>query len=333
MDKNKIIFIREYKRHSLKAHWENWDVAHDNQYLTGMDRSLWLKLTRRGHGDFLLRRELNEKLMKNRKLIVVCEHFRYHPRFLMGFLHRTYPDKHLLYWLRNTLFAEQFNTGLNAQNIKEFLALQNQYHFHVISFDKGDCAKYGLLYAPQCIDFPGFEDALQFEAPYTIQQDVIWLGKDKGRVEKLKTLKDFLDKHQISYQMQIVAEDDKIYDSTMIFALINHNVPYKQYLQDVLHSRAIIDFYQKGQNGLSIRPIEAMRLKKKLITDYQDIDTYDFYRKENIFIMGKDRMEDLPYFLHSPYEDIPEETIQQYSTVGMIQSVYQQLNWDLGELE
>lgn len=333
MNKNKIIFIREYKRHSLKAQWEDWDVAHDNQYLTGMDRSLWLKLTRRGHGDFLLRRELNGNLMKNRKLIVVCEHFRYHPRFLLRFLHQTYPDKHLIYWLRNTLFAEEFNTGLTEQNIDEFLALQDLYHFRIVSFDKGDCDRYGLLYAPQCIDFPGFEDASLFEGPHIIRQDVIWLGKDKERAEKLKALKDFLDIHQISYQMQMVAEDDKMYDPSLTSILIHQNVPYKQYLQDVLQSRAIVDFYQQGQQGLSIRPIEAMRLKKKLITDYKDMNTYDFYRKGNIFIMGKDPLEELPDFLHSPYEDIPEEIVRQYSTAGMIRSVYRQLHWDLDELE
>ena len=49
-------------------------------------------------------------------------------------------------------------------------------------------------------------------------------------------------------------------------------------------SKCILDAPQKGQNGLTIRTIECLGAKRKLITTNKDIVNYDFYCPENIYV-------------------------------------------------
>lgn len=68
--------------------------------------------------------------------------------------------------------------------------------------------------------------------------------------------------------------------------------------QDIIqlykHSKAILDITYKRQNGLSMRTIESIGLKKKLITNNQNIKTYNFYNQNNVFLYNdSDNMYDI----------------------------------------
>ena len=64
-----------------------------------------------------------------------------------------------------------------------------------------------------------------------------------------------------------------------------HYVPIngEEMNQLFLNSRCILDSPQAGQLGLTIRVLEALGAKKKLITTNKDIKNYDFYKEENIY--------------------------------------------------
>ena len=59
-----------------------------------------------------------------------------------------------------------------------------------------------------------------------------------------------------------------------------HYVPLKgKEMDDVYESsRCVLDSAQAGQLGLTIRVLEALGAKKKLITTNEDVVNYDFYR-------------------------------------------------------
>lgn len=333
MNKEKVVFIKEFKRNSLNAGWSGWPVLMDNHYVTGLDRKLWIWLVTHGYGDFLLNRELNTPVMDNKKLIVVREHFRFHPQYVLRFLRKTFPNKRIIYWFRNTLFGEYYNTGITPENIMEFASLQEELNFRIVSFDKGDCRRYGFAYIPQSVDYPGLETLAASHAECSLKWDVIWLGKDKERADFLLYLKGQFDAQDVSYKLQMRAEEVKTYAPGLKDVLIHKDVPYQQYLQDALASKAIVELCQPGQEGLTNRAIEAMLLKKKLITDYSEVDTYDFYRENNVFILGKNDISQLKTFLSLPYEPIPAEIVNQYTTEGMIRYVYGALGWNLHELD
>ena len=75
----------------------------------------------------------------------------------------------------------------------------------------------------------------------------------------------------------------------------------------------MLDLKLKVHNGLSLRFFEALKYEKKIITDNQDVINYNFYDAENIFILGKDSMDRLDYFLNSSYQPIDENIRKQYS--------------------
>ena len=58
--------------------------------------------------------------------------------------------------------------------------------------------------------------------------------------------------------------------------------------------------------------MEALFYEKKLITNNKNIINYDFYCKENIFILEKDDIEELPQFLKTPYKKIDNEIVNKY---------------------
>lgn len=80
----------------------------------------------------------------------------------------------------------------------------------------------------------------------------------------------------------------------------------------IIESKCILDAPQSGQTGLTIRTIECLGAKRKLITTNKDVVNYDFYRPENIYVYdGKiDISND---FFKKDYQDIDDKIYKKYS--------------------
>lgn len=74
----------------------------------------------------------------------------------------------------------------------------------------------------------------------------------------------------------------------------------------------ILDSPQEGQVGLTMRAIEALGSKRKLITANADIENYDFFRKENIYIYDGTFDFSSPFFTE-PYVEIDSIIYGKYS--------------------
>lgn len=93
-----------------------------------------------------------------------------------------------------------------------------------------------------------------------------------------------------------------------------HYIPLKgKEMNDIYESsRCVLDSAQAGQLGLTIRVIEALGAKKKLITTNEDVLNYDFYRPENIYVYkGKVDLNDI--FFKSEYKEIEKTVYEKYS--------------------
>ena len=80
----------------------------------------------------------------------------------------------------------------------------------------------------------------------------------------------------------------------------------------IKYSKCILDVGNNDNAGLTVRVMESLFLEKKLITNYKNIVKYDFYNKNNIFIIGVDNLEQIKDFINSPYEKIDSEKIKYY---------------------
>ncbi|MDM0906259.1 hypothetical protein QTI73_11165 [Clostridium perfringens] len=80
----------------------------------------------------------------------------------------------------------------------------------------------------------------------------------------------------------------------------------------ISNSRCILDCAQSGQSGLTIRVLEALGAKKKLITTNKDIINYDFYREENIYVY-KGNFDYNSVFFSKSYVELDKDIYEKYS--------------------
>lgn len=101
-----------------------------------------------------------------------------------------------------------------------------------------------------------------------------------------------------------------------------HFVPLKGEEMDelIIKSRCILDSPQAGQTGLTIRVLEALGAKKKLITTNEDVRNYDFYRPENIYVY-KDEFDLTDIFFSSEYCEIESEIYENYSLRSWLKKI------------
>lgn len=170
------------------------------------------------------------------------------------------------------------------------------------SFDMDDCKKYNMKY-----NTTFYLDNI--ELPKTTQiYDVVFIGKDKGRREYLDNLIKQFEFNEIKSFFYIV--DD--YISRWNSNIQNPPISYEKYLEYLSKSKAIVDVIQEGQTGLTLRPMESIFFKKKMITNDQSIIENDFYDPHNIFILGIDDFNTINNFINSPYKELPNEIIDKY---------------------
>ncbi|WP_114634265.1 hypothetical protein [Vibrio splendidus] len=77
-------------------------------------------------------------------------------------------------------------------------------------------------------------------------------------------------------------------------------------------SKIIIDITQPGQGGLTMRTLEALGLRKKLVTTNRDIVNYDFYHPNNIYIIDRDNLKVPESFIDDDYVELNEDVYDRY---------------------
>lgn len=118
----------------------------------------------------------------------------------------------------------------------------------------------------------------------------------------------------------------KVYSQEEKVCLLSHEVPYDKVIEKDRRSKAILDIVQDNQRGLTWRTVEALLLRKKLITTFKDVKKYDFYCKENVFIWGEDDIRALKTFIDSPYKVIDKDIVEQYTFAGWLKNLKQHLS-------
>ncbi len=101
-----------------------------------------------------------------------------------------------------------------------------------------------------------------------------------------------------------------------------HYVPLKGAEMEKLYknSRCVLDSAQAGQIGLTIRVLEALGAKKKLITTNEDVVNYDFYCPENIYVYdGKIDLEN-PFFKND-YKEIDKDVYEKYALRNWLREI------------
>lgn len=92
-------------------------------------------------------------------------------------------------------------------------------------------------------------------------------------------------------------------------------------LKHIEDSRIIIDIQHPKQTGLTMRTIEALGARRKLITTNSNIKNYDFYRPENIYVIDRQNPKIDINFMKTDYIELDSKIYQKYSISGWINDI------------
>lgn len=84
------------------------------------------------------------------------------------------------------------------------------------------------------------------------------------------------------------------------------------------NSKAIFDVQYPKNTGLTMRTLETLGMRRKLITTNEDIKTYDFYNESNICVINRNAPKLDADFFKTDYDDLPKDVYQSYSITNWI---------------
>ncbi|MHC1684883.1 MAG: hypothetical protein AB6733_18400 [Clostridiaceae bacterium] len=211
--------------------------------------------------------------------------------YFIKWIKKKSPSNRYIFWYWNPV-----------RNNRKPLSMKNSF-CEMWSYSPVDCTKYKLI--PNTTFY--FKELHVNNSE--VENDIFFIGKDKGRLPALLELEKKFKSMKLRTYFHITP--DKLYH-------LKTNKIYKKTLSyDVLlghigKSKAILDYVEQTDDGLSLRPMESLFFKKKLITNNRLIVNYDFYNSNNIFVLGVDDIDNLTNFLDMPYEEISNEIIEKY---------------------
>lgn len=161
----------------------------------------------------------------------------------------------------------------------------------VWTFNHKDAEKYGWkvntqFYFRPCIVKSNDEAMVAF-----------FVGKDKARYRQLIELSEKLEKYAIKCNFKIIPEKGGIYKDGSI--LLEEQMEYREVIDNITKTQFIVDYVQNNQDGLTVRALEALFYNKKIITNNLNIINEPLYNSQNIYIVGKDKWEQLEEFIQN----------------------------------
>ncbi len=106
-----------------------------------------------------------------------------------------------------------------------------------------------------------------------------------------------------------------------------YNIKTKPFSQvqiiDLYHkSKCVLDIPSATQSGLSMRTIECLGMKKKMITTNADVIKYDFYNSNNIMIIDNDfDFSRLKIWMNKPYIELDSSIYKEYSIENWVNTI------------
>ena len=212
----------------------------------------------------------------------------------LEWIRKTNPNTRIILWLWNTV--KEIGSNIPLDRVPD--------NIEIWSYSKYDCEKYNLQY--NTTFYPYIIKNTNRPAEY----DVLFVGKDKGRLDDILSIKQTLEECGLKTYFHI----SPTHKYELYFkSVYKSKIPYSTVDELISKSRCILDCEVDSTAGLTIRPLEALYRHKKLITNNKSVCDEDFYNAHNVFIYGKDDNKRLYDFVKSEYVDNSQEVLDEYT--------------------
>lgn len=175
------------------------------------------------------------------------------------------------------------------------------------TFDAQDSKTYLLKYNPQ---FYVKQNTLPKN---NIKYDVVFVGSDRNGVMTerrhiLSNLYIMFQKLAISSKICVLTTSNDIIPDIKTTKFIDSS----EYNNIISQGKVMIDIVEPGEEWMTLRPLLALSNQKKVITNNIYIKKEPYYSKENVFILGADKEDDLKDFIMTAFQEIPKEVMEYY---------------------
>ncbi len=196
----------------------------------------------------------------------------------------------------------------------------------IYTFDPVDAERFDWRYRPlffkkeECkVDKNKKYDFIFLCSMHTRRMQV--LLKLKGLAEKYdKTLFSYIYVPKLQYIKEAILKRSPLYKGGRD-ALHFTSLPMAETNDIYNHTHCFVDYTFPQQNGLSMRTIESVGHKCKLITNNRHVIDTDFYDPANVYIYDPDNFDVPKAFIDEPYKDIPQDVYERYSLEGFLQDI------------
>ena len=182
------------------------------------------------------------------------------------------------------------------------LSTIQKHRFQVVTYDELDAEKFGFRWHTQFFNIKPYQHVSSLKDS-SILYDFFFVGYTKNRVKEIENIQALLS----SYTCKFVTVHST-----------SEYIPYIHYMEMALQSRCLVEIVHTGDPSCTLRPLEAMAIHRKLLTNNPAVRNYSFFRPQNIFILGEDDISKLPEFLHSPFESVPSDIVESYDVNSWI---------------
>lgn len=194
--------------------------------------------------------------------------------------------------------------------VKSKLMILNKLGYNLTTFDSADAQKYGIEW------IRNVDRKIQIKDLDQIIYDFYFIGMPKGREYIINNLKNKLEQKGFKLNFILIKSREDVIS------------PFDNIVNSA-HSRCIVDIVSPKyhQVGLTLRPFDAMFLKKKIITTSFNITQYDFFNSNNIYVIKDDKLTGIEDFMNKPYVNLSNEIINSYEINNWVEQ-FMDLNND-----
>lgn len=214
-------------------------------------------------------------------------------KFAVQWIKKKYPKIRVIVWYWNQVSDKELDPDFCKQHGCE-----------VWSFDKTDCEKYGMHFNDQYLLVANIDRMESTDIDLTYVGG--WSEERKKQLIKIVSgFEDIKGYYQLAHNQ-------------------NDWIPYEKYIGLITKSKGILEINKEGQSGLTLRALEALFYRKKLITNNISIMNENVYNKNNIYVIGvddkpvKDFLNE-PYYMPENYDDL----VSYYSFDSWIKRIYE----------
>lgn len=202
------------------------------------------------------------------------------------------------------------------------------YYDKVMTFDKRDSTQYGIGFRPLY-----FEDSYTNSDKHQTLYDLCFIGTiHSDRLRIIDFFEDYCKKNGLNFFCFAFLQSRFMYYYYWLTKKEFRNkkpsyfsykpLPSSKVASVLLSSRVILDIQHPKQSGLTMRTIETLGARKKMITTNSDIVNYDLYNPNNITVIDRDKPFVNNGFLSTSFVDLDESLLNKYSLSSWIQDLF-----------